>query len=331
LKICRISTIALLVCVLACAVRGQTTSNFLPANSPAGTSVSGAEPVIPDSISDLHGTAVSGDGTCLFYRYWIPSGDENPEFIVLLLHGIGLHSGRYVTTAEELNKSGIAVYAVDTRGHGLSCGKRGFIPTISKENHDISAMLATIHAAHPNAKVFLMAESMGGVFALNYALTNPPDISGMILMSPVFKLARAQYWHWGALRFFVDYAFRPNAPVLDLSPRTRDESGKVSAKKVEPQPDDALAYTRVSINYLMGIHKAGVHWQTKAPQVHVATLVMEGEHDPIAKPGSVQQLFNLLASSDKKFSLCPDVTHSLLGNSHSPDILHGVSAWIEGH
>jgi acylglycerol lipase len=331
LKICRICTTTFLVCVLACAVRGQNTSNFLPADSPSDKSVSTSAPVIPDSILDQHGSTMSSDGTCLFYRYWIPSGDENPQNIVLLLHGIGLHSGRYVTTAEELNKSGIAVYAVDTRGHGLSCGKRGFIPTIPKENRDISAMVATIHQAHPNAKVFLMAESMGGIFALNYAKTNPTDISGMILMSPVFKLARAQYWHWGALRFFVDYAFRPNAPVLDLSPRTKNESGKTSAQKIIPSPDDKLSYTRVSINYLMGIHKAIVHWQTKAPQVHVATLVMEGEHDPIAKAGSVRMLFDLLATKDKEFDLCPNVTHSLLGNPHSPDILHGVSAWIAEH
>jgi acylglycerol lipase len=310
---------------------GQARSNFLPARLPLTGGVSGAAPAIPDAISDPHGTTVSSDGTCLFYRYWIPSGDEDPEFIVLLLHGIGLHSGRYEGTAEELNKSGIGVYAVDTRGHGLSCGKRGFIPTIASENRDLSAVLATIHQAHPKAKVFLMAESMGGVFALNYARTNPTDISGMVLMSPVFKLARAQYWHWGALRFFADYAFRPNAPVLDLAPRVTDESGKTSAKRVDAPPDDKLSYTRVSINYLMGIHKAIIHWQTKAPQIHVATLIMEGEHDPIAKPGSVQQLFNLLASNDKQFSLCPDVMHSLLGNPHSPDILHGVSAWIAEH
>jgi acylglycerol lipase len=331
LKIWRIYTVTILVCALACAVRSQGIRSYSPADSRDNKSVPGATPVIPDSIADQHGSTVSSDGTCLFYRYWLPSGDQNPETFVLLLHGIGLHSGRYETTATELNKSGIGVYAVDTRGHGLSCGKRGFIPTIPKENHDISAMLETIHEAHPQAKVFLMAESMGGVFALNYALTDPTDISGMILMSPVFKLARAQYWHWGALRFFVDYAFRPNAPVLDLSPRTKDESGKVSAKKVDPSPDDSLAYTRVSINYLMGIHKAIIHWQTKAPQIHVATLVMEGEHDPIAKPGSVRMLFDLLATKDKEFDLCPDVMHSLLGNSHSPDILHGVSAWIAVH
>ena len=331
MKICRIFALLALVCVLACVAHGQTAASFLPANSPADKSVSSGAPVIPDLISDQHGSTVSSDGTCLFYRYWIPSGEPDPEYVVLLLHGIGLHSGRYVTTAQELNKSGIGVYAVDTRGHGLSCGKRGFIPTIPKENRDISAMLAAMRQLHPNAKIFLMAESMGGIFALNYARTNPSDLSGMVLMSPVFKLARAQYWHWGALRFFVDYAFRPNAPVLDLSPRVTDESGKTIAKRVDAPPGDALSYTRVSINYLMGIHKAIIHWQTKAPQVHVATLIMEGEHDPIAKPGSVRRLFDLLATNDKQFSLCPDVMHSLLGNPHSPDILHGVSAWIAEH
>lgn len=331
MKICRTCTFLALVCTLAGSIYAQTTHGFLSSDSAASRFAAGAAPVIPDSIPDPHGMTISSDGTCLFYRYWMPPGDEDPEFIVLVLHGIGLHSGRYGSTATELNKSGIGVYAVDTRGHGLSCGKRGFIPTISKENKDISAVLATIHEEHPNAKVFLMAESMGGIFALNYARSNPADISGMILMSPVFKLARAQYWHWGALRFFVDYAFRPNAPVLELSPRVADESGRTIAKRVAAPPDDKLSYTRVSINYLMGIHKAITHWQAKAPQVHVSTLIMEGEHDPVAKPGSVRQLFDLLATDDKKFSLCPDVMHSLLGNAHSSDILHGVSAWIAEH
>jgi alpha-beta hydrolase superfamily lysophospholipase len=299
----------------------------LPLDKSAASSASVNPGILP---LGNNGFTSSSDRTCLFYRYWFPPGEPEPEYIVLLLHGIGLHSGRYETTASELNKSGIGVYAVDTRGHGLSCGRRGFIPTIAKENRDISAMLATIRQLHPNAKLFLMAESMGGIFALNYAMTSPKDLSGMILMSPVFKLARAQYWHWGALRLFADFAFRPNAPVVNLSPRLNDKSEK-PMKPNDDQPHDALAFTRVSINYLMGIHKAITHWQMKAPQVHVATLVMQGEHDPIAKPGSVQHLFDLLATSDKKFSLCPDVTHSLLGNPHTPDILHGVSSGIAEH
>jgi alpha-beta hydrolase superfamily lysophospholipase len=319
-----------LVFVSACAVQGQTASNFLRADSSTNKGASSVLPVIPDSIPDQHGFTLSNDGTCLFYRYWMPSGEEDSEYIVLLLHGIGLHSGRYDATAAELNKSGIGVYAVDARGHGLSCGRRGFIPTPGAENSDISAMLATMRQIHPSAKLFLMAESMGGIFALNYARTNPADLSGMILMSPVFKLARCQYWHWGALRLVADFVFRPDAPVVDLSLRTAG-SPKTESKPVASQQQDALAYTRVSVNYLMGIHRALLHWQNKAPQVHVATLVMEGEQDPIPQPGSVRHLFDLLATRDKEFKLFPDVMHSLLGNPHSSDILHGVSAWITEH
>jgi len=58
---------------------------------------------------------------------------------------------------------------------------------------------------------------------------------------------------------------------------------------------------------------------------------MEGEHDPIAKPGTVRELFDLLATGDKQLKLWPDVMHSLLGNLHTPDILHGVSNWIAEH
>ncbi len=329
MKICRICTLSLLVCVLTGSLFGQTRSNFLPASLPGDKTAPGGVSAVLATIPDKHGSTLSSDGTCLFYRFWIPQNQPDPEFIVLFLHGIGLHSGRYVTTAQQLNDSGIAVYALDTRGHGLSCGQHGRIPDSATENSDIAAMLATIRQLHPNAKLFLMAESMGSAFALNYATANPADISGMILMSPVFAVSSTQYRQWGALRYVADYFFRRNAPVVSLA--SRDKSGKIDPKAAATQPKDSLAYTKVSVNYLMGVHRATLHWQEKAPQVHIATLVMQSEHDPIVKPGSVQQFFNLLATRDKQYNSFPDVLHSLLGNLHSPDVLHGVSAWIEGH
>jgi alpha-beta hydrolase superfamily lysophospholipase len=331
LKICRLFTLLALVCACASAIHGQSASQFLATKLPDDKSVSGHFSESPvNSVPGNHGSLFSSDGTCLFYRYWISASEPDPEFIVLLLHGIGLHSGRYEETAEELNKSGVAVYAVDTRGHGLSCGKRGSIPDSATENGDLSSMLATIRQIHPKAKLFLMAESMGGAFALNYAMSNPTEISGMILMSPVFTIDSGQWMHFGTWRYLPDYLFRRNAPVVSLLGRT-GEPGKINTKAVSAHPEDKLALTRVSINYLLAIHHAVVNWKNKAPKVHIATLVMEGEHDPVAKPGSVRQLFDLLNTHDKQFKLWPDVTHSLLGNVHSPDILHGVCAWITQH
>ena len=44
-----------------------------------------------ETISDRHGTIVSADQTCLFYRFWPAEAPGNR--IVLVLHGIGYHSG----------------------------------------------------------------------------------------------------------------------------------------------------------------------------------------------------------------------------------------------
>src|SRR5207253_8790487 len=45
------------------------------------------------TISDRHGTIVSADQTCLFYRFWPAESPGNR--VVLVLHGIGYHSGPY--------------------------------------------------------------------------------------------------------------------------------------------------------------------------------------------------------------------------------------------
>src|SRR5439155_20282389 len=60
------------------------------------------------TISDRHGTIVSADQTCLFYRFWPAETPGNR--IVLVLHGIGYHSGPYKVIADALNPHGIDVY-----------------------------------------------------------------------------------------------------------------------------------------------------------------------------------------------------------------------------
>src|SRR5438093_12545747 len=77
------------------------------------------------TISDHHGTIVSADQTCLFYRYWPAEAPGNR--VVLVLHGIGYHSGPYKVIADALNSHGIDVYGLDARVHVLSCGWRVFL------------------------------------------------------------------------------------------------------------------------------------------------------------------------------------------------------------
>ena len=74
----------------------------------------------------------------LFRRDWEPDGP--PHAVVALVHGLGEHSGRYERMAARFTDRGIAVSAIDLRGHGQSPGARGdtrFAPAIA----DIEALV----------------------------------------------------------------------------------------------------------------------------------------------------------------------------------------------
>ena len=58
----------------------------------------------------------------IFLREWETKGQ--PKKNILIIHGLGEHSGRYKQFAEFYIEKGIGVYALDLQGHGKSIGKR---------------------------------------------------------------------------------------------------------------------------------------------------------------------------------------------------------------
>jgi alpha-beta hydrolase superfamily lysophospholipase len=117
---------------------------------------------LSESVADKHGVLASGDKTCLFYRYWPASENSSPERVVLVLHGIGYQSGPYKVIADALNPQGMHVYALDARAHGLSCGRRGYIGTPLQAADDVSTIVRFAKTEWPNARIYLLGESMGG-------------------------------------------------------------------------------------------------------------------------------------------------------------------------
>ena len=336
----RIFAAGLLVCFSASTLSSQSISSFRASVRPLTASASSAEPANPDApsdeasilntMSDEHGFTTSSDGACLFYRYWMPAGDAQPKYVVLALHGIGLHSGVYRSTAKQLNKAGIAVYALDTRGHGLSCGKRGNVPEAATETGDIDSMLGTIRQQNPHAELFLMGESMGGIFALNYAKENTSGISGLILLSPVFGVNPHQYEQFRMWGYLPDLIFMRDRPDIELSGRGA-VNGKQTVEAVAPQPPDPLAYDKVSVNYILELQRAKAHWTDSASQVRVPTLVMKGDLDRVSTSESSRKLFDLLDTQDKEYDSYPNMPHSLLASAQSPAVLDNLSGWIVRH
>ncbi len=122
----------------------------------------------------------------------------NANSILLISHGLGEHARRYEEFAQALNKAGIAVYAVDHRGHGASikgdtpgcfdaAGWDGLVADLAQ-----LAKIAT--AQNPGLPLILFGHSMGSFAAQSFMLKHSEDISLLVLSgsAALEKLVEAQ-------------------------------------------------------------------------------------------------------------------------------------------
>ena len=61
----------------------------------------------------------------IYYQSWLPEGESRA--ILLIVHGLAEHSGRYMNVVNTFVPLGYAVYGVDHVGHGKSSGTRVYV------------------------------------------------------------------------------------------------------------------------------------------------------------------------------------------------------------
>jgi alpha-beta hydrolase superfamily lysophospholipase len=113
------------------------------------------------------------------------------KIFVVCIHGLGLCARAYKPLAQELSAAGIDGYGVNVRGFGPDRDK----PERAKLNcvetvGDVSKLLTNIHKEHPDYKVFLVGESMGGALAIRIAAENPELADGVVCSAPAWKLLK---------------------------------------------------------------------------------------------------------------------------------------------
>jgi alpha-beta hydrolase superfamily lysophospholipase len=133
----------------------------------------------PREIADAF---VMPDGTRLPYRSWLPDGD--PWAVVLALHGMNDSRDAWEYPAPELATHGVAVFAPDQRGFG-DTAVRGYWPGTKALVDDARTMAELLHRRYPQARLFLMGESMGAAVLMCLATSpDPPPAAGYVLVAP---------------------------------------------------------------------------------------------------------------------------------------------------
>jgi alpha-beta hydrolase superfamily lysophospholipase len=109
----------------------------------------------------------------MHYRRWPV---ENRTAVVVLLPGMGQHSGHYHRFARATKAAGIEQWALDTSGHGLSEGDPNNPGTLVELVADAMVLVELVRAELPTTPLILMGHSLGAVTALGFLGAAVPDL-----------------------------------------------------------------------------------------------------------------------------------------------------------
>lgn len=263
----------------------------------------------------------------LFAQSWIPAGGKNVKGVLVLLHGLNEHSGRYSHFATQLNSEGYGVYAIDWIGHGGSDGLHGYVASLDYVVTDTKAFLCWVADRNPGVPCFLFGHSTGGAVALKTAFhaSMKTLVKGIILTSPAL---RVQPTH---------PVFEVIAPFFSiLLPMLQFKGANRRGIAVSRDPaqliakySDPLVYTGpLRIRTGSEILRITAFLQRNMEKITVPFLVMHGTADRVTDPVASQDLYHCAASKHKRLKLYDGYLHDLLFEPEREEIADDIISWM---
>ncbi len=263
------------------------------------------------------------DGLSLYFQSWQPA---EPRAVVVLVHGLAEHSGRYEAVARSFTEAGLAVYAPDQRGHGKSPGRRVHIRSFDEYRADVRATLAHARAEQPGLPLFLLGHSQGGLVAATLALREPEGLAGLVLSSPFLGIAaRSRPSPLLALAARVLAALAPRTlfpSTVDPSLLSRDSS--VGAAYAA----DPLVSNTVSAGWFQAANVALAEAHDRAPVLRVPTLLLYAGADALVDPEATARWLTRAPKPLMEAFRYDGFYHEILNAPERDQVLSRINGWI---
>jgi acylglycerol lipase len=261
----------------------------------------------------------------LYRQAWLP--DNVPAAVLIVVHGIAEHSGRYSNLVDYFVPKGYAIYSFDLRGHGKSEGKRSYVERFSYYLDDLKTFYGKVSEENKNMKVFLVGHSMGSTIALAYALEHQGELDGLIVSGTTLK-AGAGINQASIIMAKILSAIMPEMGVkaLDSADISRDRA------VVDAYVNDPLDYTgKLSARVGAELLKTMAQVRSKISELSLPILIMHGAADRISDPSSSRMLFDGAGSKDKTLKLYEGFYHEIFNDPDRRLVFSDMANWLKLH
>lgn len=261
------------------------------------------------------------DGLRLFFRTAAIDGPCRSD--VVLAHGMGEHSSRYLHVAEALAARGHRLCAFDMRGHGRSEGRRGWTPSYEHLLDDLALVIARFRS--PERPLFLHAHSTGGQIAINLLLRGAPSVQGLVLTSPLLRLAFRPAWVQRALASAALRVF----PGFTQTTRLVPEKLSRDVDFLFNMPDLDLTHRKMSALLYALLMRRGEAALEGAAKITTPFLLLHGDADQVTSHRASEVFFDRAASTDKMLRIFPAHRHELHNDLERDRVLAEIGDWLD--
>lgn len=271
-------------------------------------------------------TFVASDGDNVAIQDWPLEQGRTLRGVVILVHGLGEHAGRYDHVARRLNDWGFAVRGYDQYGHGESGGPRGGLPSDNRLLDDLADIVdSTRSRMDQGTPLILLGHSMGGLVVARFVSLEMRPVQGVVLSSPALDpgLSLVQ-----KLLLAVVPRLAPNLRVgngLDSNLISHDPA------TVKAYQSDRLVHDRVSGRLARFIADAGPATVALAPRWHVPTLLMYAGSDRLVNPAGSRAFAAHAPQSAVRVQCFESLYHEIFNELDATPVFAALQNWLDAN
>ena len=260
----------------------------------------------------------------IFLRSW--STNNDPIYNIIIIHGLGEHSGRYKEFASFFIKKNIGVFSFDLIGHGKSDGLKGHISNIKDFTDSIEEVLIEVRRKFINTPIIIFGHSLGGCLALNYLIERKSKEITLAIISSAWIETKIKIPKYLLIIQKIMHTLFPRVRLnnrLDVRDLSKD------IKIVDKYKNDPLVHDRISLNLLSEINKTIKKIKNKNYNIEIPVLIIHGKKDKIISYKGSELIHKKIKNS--KLKLYDNVYHEPHNDNEKKEILEYYYDFIQNH
>lgn len=244
--------------------------------------------------------------------------------VVVVVHGLGEHAGRYHALAECLHEWGFAVWAHDHHGHGESTGARCGLPSELRLVDDLARVIDDARRENPGLPLVLLGHSLGGLVAASLVARGVRPVEGLVLSSPGLDPGLSGFQK--AL-----LAVLPRiAPNLRVGNGLDDNCLSHDPAVVQAYRDDPLTHDRIGSRLARFLAHEGASVQRAAARWPVPTLLLYAGDDRLVVPAASRAFAAAAAPSGMVEAQCFErLYHEIFNELDATPVYAALQRWLD--